>query len=504
MACYSSSGRCAVIFISDGRTITRNRFSSYIFNGLRTEGEKLQRERGIEMICFNEDTVRRGVPLTAEIEKTIQNSWIALVIASDAYATVDCLNQLLWILKRKAEQQDAYLVLPIFYHIGTDEVQFQTDNFAKAFVHLTLKYGEPKAKEWRLGLAELVKLGGHVVTPNKPEALIVTTIVGNVRNHVEWLCAKRIIQATLYEKSLGVAACLAETTKKYGESVSRWNGSPSNTGCVRISVEEDEAQPEKKCDGIIVGRSQSCFAAEEECVRRPAFMALLEKLVGGDSSSRGIDSDRFESVTHSSEQRISKRSVQEALLALKSLFSEDPEIVSQKLGDCKGSFQILKSLTEKDGLNTMGMMMLPNLEQESAAVIQKRLSGAQGRKEVDLKIHKQHQLSVEVEELLEEYNKVEKTMNSNSDKARQLESQISRLQAQLVVVQGKHEEDTRCFHDLTAELKSRYEELKNLKNANLVKQKSDIEEFEKHACKEWEMIENVIDEAIPKFCTTNS
>ncbi|XP_050225695.1 uncharacterized protein LOC126675140 [Mercurialis annua] len=484
------------VFISFRGADCRDDFLSYLCAELR---------RQKNVVVLTDEDFKRGNEIESEIRESIQESTASIAIISEDYGGSDaCLDELVLMLKRQEIEGDAYMVLPVFFYVTKEEVKTQTGSFAHSLAKMRQIFEEQQVKVWVRALTKVADLGGRDVINDEPENDVCNLIVQDVLRHVHWLNNDAVVPATSYEKPLGVAACLAETTKKYGESVSHWNGSPSNTGCLQISVEEDEAQPEEKCNGKIVGRSQSCFASEEECVRRPAFMALLEKLVGGDSSSRGIDSDRFESVTHSSEQSISKRSVQEALLTLKSFFSEDPEIVSQKLGDCKDSFQILKSLTEKDGLNTMGMMMLPNLEQESAAVIQKRLSGAQGRKEVELKIHKQHQLSVEVQELLEEYNKVEKTMNSNRDKARQLESQISRLQAQLVAVQGKHEEDTRCFHDLTAELKSRYEELKNLKNANLVKQKSDIEEFEQHACKEWEMIENVIDEAIPKFCTTNN
>ncbi|XP_028807421.1 TMV resistance protein N-like [Neltuma alba] len=122
----------------------------------------------------------KGDDISQSLIEAIQDSSISVVVLSQNYATSKwCLNELLQILRCK--QQQAQIVVPIFYKIDPSHVHKQRGAYEQAFVEHLEKNVE-KVEEWRQALFEIANLAGLDSRNCRDDTELIQNIVKGVIN----------------------------------------------------------------------------------------------------------------------------------------------------------------------------------------------------------------------------------------------------------------------------------------------------------------------------------
>ncbi|XP_058211991.1 disease resistance protein RPV1-like [Rhododendron vialii] len=161
-AASSSTPHCHYhVFLSFRSKDTRKTFTDHLYTALVRAGFRTFRD---------DDEIRRGENMMAELQKAIQESKISIVVLSKTYASSSwCLDELVMILRRRKTSVGT-VVLPVFYDVDPSHVRKQMGTFKEAFnMHedrIEAETGESKTEwkskveEWRGALREVADLAG--------------------------------------------------------------------------------------------------------------------------------------------------------------------------------------------------------------------------------------------------------------------------------------------------------------------------------------------------------
>lgn len=113
-------------------------------------------------VFIDDDELRRGEDITAELVRAIRGSRISVIVFSSNYAESSwCLEELVKIMEcRKTLGQK---VFPIFYDVNPSDVRKQTGSFVQAFQKHEKRFQkdtEHKVDRWRAALTEASNLSG--------------------------------------------------------------------------------------------------------------------------------------------------------------------------------------------------------------------------------------------------------------------------------------------------------------------------------------------------------
>lgn len=156
---YSSSSSHAIntydVFLSFRGEDTRNNFTGFLFQALRTKG----------IHAFKDDQdLQKGESIAPELLQAIQASRLFIIVFSNNYASsIWCLRELAQI--RNCVQTSPRRVIPIFYDVDPSVVRKQSGCYEKTFAEHENRFRENKAKmeeakRWREALTEVANLSG--------------------------------------------------------------------------------------------------------------------------------------------------------------------------------------------------------------------------------------------------------------------------------------------------------------------------------------------------------
>ena len=131
---------------------TRNKFTCFLYEGLKAEG----------FTAFMDRTaIRVGDEVDSTIKEGIRNSMSAIIIFSQNYAySTWCLDELVLIVERKKNSR--YFIIPIFYEVEILDIKQQLGNYGIALKKHRARHND-KVDKWREALAEVGNiLGQHV------------------------------------------------------------------------------------------------------------------------------------------------------------------------------------------------------------------------------------------------------------------------------------------------------------------------------------------------------
>lgn len=138
------------VFLSFRGKDTRNNITSHIYSHLEHEGVKT---------FMDDDGLRRGEEISAELLNAIHESKICVIIFSENYGDSRwCLDELLEIMEMRANGQVG--VLPVFYDVAPSTVRYQTGAFEVAFQKHQLRYGDDIVWKWRKALEAACHISG--------------------------------------------------------------------------------------------------------------------------------------------------------------------------------------------------------------------------------------------------------------------------------------------------------------------------------------------------------
>ncbi|XP_008237445.1 PREDICTED: TMV resistance protein N-like [Prunus mume] len=178
-AFYPSADRSAPpqwnydVFLSFRGLDTRNSFLSHLYHELQHRGIK----------TFKDDPkLERGITISSELFKAIQESRLAIVVISPNYASSSwCLDELTKILQCMKSNGT---VLPVFFNVDPSDVRKQSGSFADAFAEHEKRFREDieKVTRWKAALTEVANLSG-LDSKNECERKLIEKIV-------EWVWGK--------------------------------------------------------------------------------------------------------------------------------------------------------------------------------------------------------------------------------------------------------------------------------------------------------------------------
>ncbi|KAM5554607.1 hypothetical protein ABKV19_022817 [Rosa sericea] len=163
-ASSSNSAPCRFsydVFLSFRGEDTRKTFTDHLYTALVNAGIRTFRD---------DDEIERGRDIKPELKKAIHRSRSSVVVVSKDYASSRwCLDELVVILQRHADDARGHVVLPVFYDIDPSHVRKQTGSFAAAFPRHRKTQSPEKVKEWREALAQVADLAGMVLQQNQAD-----------------------------------------------------------------------------------------------------------------------------------------------------------------------------------------------------------------------------------------------------------------------------------------------------------------------------------------------
>ncbi|ESW06525.1 hypothetical protein PHAVU_010G055200 [Phaseolus vulgaris] len=164
------------VFVSFRGEDTRNTFTSFLFQALRTKG----------IIVFKDDEdLKKGESIAPELLQAIQASRLFIVVFSQNYASST------WCLRELAEIRNCIerrVIIPIFYDVDPSVVRKQGGCYEKAFAEHEKRFGEDEVKmeevqRWRQALTQVANLSGWDIR-NKSQCEPIEEIVQNIINIV--------------------------------------------------------------------------------------------------------------------------------------------------------------------------------------------------------------------------------------------------------------------------------------------------------------------------------
>ncbi|XP_037493773.1 disease resistance protein RPV1 isoform X2 [Jatropha curcas] len=177
------------VFINFRGKDIRDGFLSFLFESLK--------QKGID--TFKDENLQKGAEITPALKRTIQESYISIVIFSENYADSPwCLDELVVI--NECRERSGQIVLPVFYRIDPTDVQELTGPFAKALARLLQDHSDSSRNfvGWCHALKTISNdLSGWVSNEIKNDRLLVERIVDCV-----WEILSHMPSSTSYEDKL--------------------------------------------------------------------------------------------------------------------------------------------------------------------------------------------------------------------------------------------------------------------------------------------------------------
>jgi hypothetical protein len=137
------------VFISFRGKDSRQNFVSHLYAGLSNAGIHT---------FLDDDKLRKGKKLGAELERAIEGSKISIVVLSPNYAESSwCLNELVHIME--CQKTYGQVVIPVFYYVDPTFVRKQTGEFGK-ILQVTARKKEVLMSKWRTALNDVANLAG--------------------------------------------------------------------------------------------------------------------------------------------------------------------------------------------------------------------------------------------------------------------------------------------------------------------------------------------------------
>lgn len=140
------------VFLSFRGPDVRNNFINSLYRALDW--------KGIYTFIDSEE-LRKGEQIWPELEKAIEESYIAIIVFSEDYASSSCcLDEVAKIMECK-EKRDLK-VFPVFYKVEPKEVKTPRAKYREAMVKHELKFGKnsEKVKQWKEALFKAGSLFG--------------------------------------------------------------------------------------------------------------------------------------------------------------------------------------------------------------------------------------------------------------------------------------------------------------------------------------------------------
>jgi len=143
------------VFLSFRGKDTRHGFTGNLYKSLC--------HRGIHSF-FDDHHLPKGDHISSELENTIQDSRIFIIILSENYASSSfCLNELDYILR--FIKHKGRLVFPVFYGVDPSDVRHHMGTFGEALAHhekkLNSYYNMEKLERWKMALHQVANLSGY-------------------------------------------------------------------------------------------------------------------------------------------------------------------------------------------------------------------------------------------------------------------------------------------------------------------------------------------------------
>ncbi|XP_055959955.1 disease resistance protein RPV1-like [Mercurialis annua] len=161
-------------------------FIADVRDGVLSHLHKALVEEGID--AFVDENLERGEDVTTSLLKTIEQSYISLVIFSKKYAFSPwCLEELVKIFH--CMKTTGQIVIPVFYRIDPTHVQELTGSYGGAIAKYKrkCKYSLDKVENWCDVLKEIAVLSGLVSQDVKHDSILIEEIIEHVIKNLESL-----------------------------------------------------------------------------------------------------------------------------------------------------------------------------------------------------------------------------------------------------------------------------------------------------------------------------
>ncbi|KAJ9676177.1 hypothetical protein PVL29_024930 [Vitis rotundifolia] len=147
----SSFQRSYDVFLSFRGQDTRNSFTAYLYEELRTKGINT---------FIDDEKLERGDVISSTLVAAIENSKFSVIVLSENYANSRwCLEELVKILE--CMRTRGQRVHPIFYKVNPSHVRYQKGKFGQAFAtHEEKKRNMERVPIWRDALTQVAYLSG--------------------------------------------------------------------------------------------------------------------------------------------------------------------------------------------------------------------------------------------------------------------------------------------------------------------------------------------------------
>ncbi|XAR73115.1 hypothetical protein NMG60_11006966 [Bertholletia excelsa] len=152
---YSSSGDIYDVFLSFRYADVGKKFADHLHSALCN---------GFRVFKHNEN-MERGEHIKSELQKSIKESRMSIVVFSKGYAySSSCLDELETILQHKRTSSNGHHVLPIFYDIDPSHVRKLMESFKEAFESYEKSEREngwkSRVQGWKAALKKALDLSG--------------------------------------------------------------------------------------------------------------------------------------------------------------------------------------------------------------------------------------------------------------------------------------------------------------------------------------------------------
>ncbi|XP_048439067.1 TMV resistance protein N-like [Pyrus x bretschneideri] len=179
-----SSYRCTYdVLLSFRGADTHKGFTDHLYNALDSAGIHTFRD---------DDEIERGANIEQELQTTIQESRVSVIVFSKDYTSSRwCLNELAIIMERK--RTDGHMVMPVFYDVEPSNVRKQTGSFAEPFTRHEERFKDEidKVEEWRRALRDVADLGGMVLR-DRYKLQFIQDIVEVIGNKLDYMTNRRL------------------------------------------------------------------------------------------------------------------------------------------------------------------------------------------------------------------------------------------------------------------------------------------------------------------------
>ncbi|KAF3442370.1 hypothetical protein FNV43_RR16286 [Rhamnella rubrinervis] len=151
------------------REDTRKNFTSHLHAALC--------QNGIQTF-FDVDVLKKGMDISLELLKVIEDSRCSIVILSNEYASSSwCLNELVKIVE--CMTTSGQIVIPIFYQVDPSVVRNQTGRYEEAIRQHEQHHrnDSEKLQSWRAALTRVASLAGREVRDDTDEPSLIQDVV---------------------------------------------------------------------------------------------------------------------------------------------------------------------------------------------------------------------------------------------------------------------------------------------------------------------------------------